>query len=198
MARKVLGRISWVPMVIRRDEVEIADPNTFKMQKHWPVKLVFNMAFDEVIGFRKNAEHLFLTESLGVAEPEADDDLEAQTVGDQPPTTVAPAQSSPVAHEAKPSTQPVTAPVATADAATEGPNSVISGAIRAELVVEIKDAATLTALQAVGAKAKKLAESGKLTKADQEILRTRYEQCKQELQRIQKDELASAGKGKTE
>jgi hypothetical protein len=39
MARYLFGRISWVPMLLQREEKKIPDPKDGKMQTHWPVKL---------------------------------------------------------------------------------------------------------------------------------------------------------------
>jgi len=39
MARYLFGRIAWVPMTLKREERKIPDPETGKMQTHWPVSL---------------------------------------------------------------------------------------------------------------------------------------------------------------
>ena len=39
MARSLYGRISWVPMELKREPMKIADPESGKMNTHWPVKL---------------------------------------------------------------------------------------------------------------------------------------------------------------
>lgn len=39
MSKNLFGRISWVPMILQREEKKIPDPATGAMQTHWPVKL---------------------------------------------------------------------------------------------------------------------------------------------------------------
>lgn len=40
MTRATFGRICWVPMELSRYETKIADPETGKMNTHWPLKLI--------------------------------------------------------------------------------------------------------------------------------------------------------------
>lgn len=40
MCKQMVGRISWVPLILEREERKIPDPNTGKMQTHWPIKLM--------------------------------------------------------------------------------------------------------------------------------------------------------------
>lgn len=39
MARSIYGRVSWLPMVLKREEKKIKNPNTGRMDTHYPVKL---------------------------------------------------------------------------------------------------------------------------------------------------------------
>lgn len=58
MAKHLYGRISWVPMMLVREEKKIADPATGKMQTHWPVKLYPNATITEVNTIRQDTKRI--------------------------------------------------------------------------------------------------------------------------------------------
>lgn len=58
MARYLFGRISWVPMMITREERKIPDPETGKMQTHWPVRLYPVATVSEVNQIRGDTKRI--------------------------------------------------------------------------------------------------------------------------------------------
>ncbi len=58
MARYLFGRISWVPMMITREERKIPDPETGKMQTHWPVRLYPTATVSEVNQIRSDTNRI--------------------------------------------------------------------------------------------------------------------------------------------
>ncbi len=58
MARYLFGRVSWVPMMITREERKIPDPETGKMQTHWPVRLYPTATVSEVNQIRSDTNRI--------------------------------------------------------------------------------------------------------------------------------------------
>jgi len=58
MAKYLFGRISWVPMEIRREEMKIPDPATGKMQTHWPVKLYPTASIAQTNAIRSDTKRI--------------------------------------------------------------------------------------------------------------------------------------------
>ena len=58
MARYLFNRVAWVPMMITREERKIADPETGKMQTHWPVRLYPQATVAEVNQIRSDEKRI--------------------------------------------------------------------------------------------------------------------------------------------
>ena len=58
MARHVFGRISWVPMMLKREDRKIPDPETGKMMTHWPVSLYPQASVSEVNQIREDTKRI--------------------------------------------------------------------------------------------------------------------------------------------
>ena len=58
MARYLFGRIAWVPMSLKREERKIPDPETGKMQTHWPVSLYPLATVAEVNQIRQDSNRI--------------------------------------------------------------------------------------------------------------------------------------------
>jgi len=58
MARHLFGRISWVPMMLKREEKKIPDPGTGKMMTHWPVSLYPQANVAEVNQIRQDSKRI--------------------------------------------------------------------------------------------------------------------------------------------
>lgn len=70
MARYLFGRIAWVPMMITREERKIPDPETGKMQTHWPVRLYPTATVQEVNQIRGDTNRIIeRQERFQLAEP---------------------------------------------------------------------------------------------------------------------------------
>ena len=89
MARSLYGRISWVPMELKREPMKIADPESGKMNTHWPVKLYPVGNIETVMSVRKDP--LLIpgpeTSKYDIAEPtqegpEPDTPIEVTEVGE--------------------------------------------------------------------------------------------------------------------
>lgn len=64
MARHLFGRISWVPMTIKREEMKIPDPTTGNMQTHWPVKLYPNATVAQANSIREDTKRILDRQSM--------------------------------------------------------------------------------------------------------------------------------------
>lgn len=70
MARHLFGRISWVPMEITREERKIADPETGKMNTHWPVRLYPIATIEQVNELRRDTQRILdVTSTYALPEP---------------------------------------------------------------------------------------------------------------------------------
>lgn len=77
MAKHLFGRISWVPMIIERDEKKIPDPETGKMMTHWPVKLYPHVTMEQVNLIRQdNNRILEHSKKLALPEPIIEGELD--------------------------------------------------------------------------------------------------------------------------
>lgn len=102
MARYLFGRVCWVPMMITREERKIPDPETGKMQTHWPVRLYPSATVSEVNQIRSNTaliidpkrqERIALPEPViegdFKTEPALDDKWESEPPAGEPADSVA-------------------------------------------------------------------------------------------------------------
>lgn len=70
MARHLFGRISWVPMTLKREEKKIPDPVTGKMMPHWPVSLYPQANVAEVNQIRQDTGRILeRQERFAIPEP---------------------------------------------------------------------------------------------------------------------------------
>jgi len=58
MAKTLFKRISWVPMIIEREEKKIPDPETGKMQNHWPVKMFPIATMEQTNQIREDTQRI--------------------------------------------------------------------------------------------------------------------------------------------
>jgi len=71
MAKSLFGRISWTPMKLSREEMMIPDPETGKMQKHWPCRLHPVATMDQVNKIREDTKRIIeIQGNYVLAEPE--------------------------------------------------------------------------------------------------------------------------------
>ena len=78
MARAMVGRISWLPLILEREERKIPDPSTGKMQTHWPVKLMPAFDLHSLAQLRAD-NHRIASWSKQYALPEPEIDGESDT-----------------------------------------------------------------------------------------------------------------------
>lgn len=70
MSRHLFGRISYVPMILAREEKKIPDPTSGKMQSHWPVKLYPQATVEQVNQIRQdNLRIIKHQERIALPEP---------------------------------------------------------------------------------------------------------------------------------
>lgn len=171
MAQSVVGRIAWIPMVIRREERLIPDPDTGKMMTHWTVTLEHRVKLDEVALFKKDNDRVFLlAQQTQVAEPVVEgpeSDTPVEIVADDP--------------------------AASGTTAAAAVDADYSARARVGFLGDIQSATTLGGLQSIGEAIAKLAD--KLTQTDREILKTEFSMAGTALKQIQQQEMAAAGKG---
>jgi len=71
MSKSLFGRISWVPMVLQREEKKIPDPATGAMQTHWPVKLYPSASIEQANAIRQDNNRILAhQERLALPEPD--------------------------------------------------------------------------------------------------------------------------------
>jgi hypothetical protein len=84
MARYLFGRIAWVPMMITREERKIPDPETGKMQTHWPVRLYPTATVSEVNQIRNDSTRILeRQERFALPEPVIEGDFTVEPTGDE-------------------------------------------------------------------------------------------------------------------
>ena len=92
MARYLFGRIAWVPMMITREERKIPDPETGKMQTHWPVRLYPTATVSEVNQIRSDTNRIIhRQEQFALPEPVIEGEFTSEPSGndekqEDPPT----------------------------------------------------------------------------------------------------------------
>jgi Recombination directionality factor-like len=58
MTRGLFGHVSWVPLQLRREPMKIADPESGRMNTHWPVKLYLVANIEQVNFLRKDPQRI--------------------------------------------------------------------------------------------------------------------------------------------
>lgn len=162
MAKGMVGRISWVPMMLEREERLIPDPKTGKMMKHWPVKLIPAFDLNALAALRADNSRIEQwSKQYSLPEPvvegdDADTPIEfVETVpGDEVET-------------------------ATATATAEEIDPEASKQLRESIVNDLKAVSELKALEAVASIITKNAH--KFSKPDLDIMRTVYAHRKAEI-----------------
>lgn len=96
MTRYLFGRIAWTPLVITREERKIPDPESGKMQTHWPVRLYPTATVSEVNQIRSDSNRILeRQERFSLPEPIIEGEFTAETSDDdseqevEPPSGVA-------------------------------------------------------------------------------------------------------------
>jgi len=85
MARYLFGRVSWVPMMITREERKIPDPETGKMQTHWPVRLYPTATVSEVNQIRTDTKRIIeRQERFALPEPIIEGEFKSEPEDDAP------------------------------------------------------------------------------------------------------------------
>lgn len=71
MAKSLFGRVSWTPMKLSREEMMIPDPETGKMQKHWPCRLHPEATMEQVNRIRVDTKRIIgIQEKYALPEPQ--------------------------------------------------------------------------------------------------------------------------------
>lgn len=84
MARYLFGRVAWVPMMITREERKIPDPDTGKMQTHWPVRLYPTATVSEVNQIRSDTQRIIhRQERFALPEPVIEGDFVSEVIDDE-------------------------------------------------------------------------------------------------------------------
>jgi len=80
MAKYLFGRISWVPMMMSREERKIPDPSTGKIMTHWPVRLYPIATVAEVNQIRSDTNRIIdRQERFMLPEPVIEGDFKVES-----------------------------------------------------------------------------------------------------------------------
>jgi len=173
MARTMVGRIAWIPMLLERTPVKIPDPKTGKMNTHHTVRLIPAIDLKSLNAIRQDNQRVaewskrYALPEPVVEGPEEDTpiDIVESMPGEEVETPIDPVMPS------------SGDPVAEID-------PVASAQIRSDMIEAIRGAASAAAIEAAGTAIVRI--SSKLMAEDLKLLRGEYTRCLSEAKRAEK------------
>ena len=184
MARAMVGRIAWIPMLLERTPVKIPDPKTGKMNTHHTVRLIPAIDLKSLNAIRQDNQRVAeWSKRYALPEPVVEgpeDDTPIDIVESMPGEDEAVSPFVQAAAVVGAEAMMSSPPPAPADPVNEI-DPVASAQIRTDMVNDLRNSGSIAALEFVGAAIARI--SHRLMKADLDSLRMEYDRLLTEAKR---------------